>query len=1070
MEAASDVRMKAMGMEAAQEDEAMVEGIRGKLHGQEQDPALVQLGQDAELMQRLEVLKQELQKEKDLTDEARMEKITAWMDTHGIAEADLEQAISRMESAVGDPARAPRLLPRLRGTDWERSAVHTLMNAQSELARTDPKAALRAFERSAPGVDEEALRNAQESYARDFSKARRTHLENLFTVEEYDAFNEQYLHGTRDPSEAVRAWREDALWAEVAPQEHEAFREKLREAYTKRLEGARDEKDLAERLATVPSDLLPAAKVLVNSAFRTQPGTKEQARRSESVVSVLRDHPEALVEDGSLVHGAVFTDEDRGRVFKALARRVEKSPLVGRFSPDRLPDDLREEARPLIFAQRLREAPASIVSELEQFRQEFDALSEEQRLDIFRIAAGKDPKAVLAQEDAIPSGDARKDIVARAISRIASVDFRFFKAQKDRVMSLPVEEQARIADGWLLSEGLRGHEVLPHLTWQASLDKLESLQAHAANAEHDPWRTDLEPLLTEAAHAGVIDTHNEADGEIVVDFVKQFGMLNMPHVFDWHAALSRAKDIKDLAPDVRADLSAFLGRPVEKLPNKGFILQEIKRVSAELRQALLDGTLSAEMLRRHPACEEMVGAAIGTTMWGRGRNFADLQEKWERNVAAHPEQLGLPEGYETVRLEVAEVERGRSRSDDEKKEKIVNNPDVKRQVEQWQASFFESVRTPGKLLNPFTDKPSDGEWRGAMAEMMREEIARELEELGQKADSLPNEKARQGLEKKRQELKRVQDAISRALEPGPGGDAAPLRPWTDILTEIASLPKSFSKKGELLRYISARHMQGLMSDERRQLAYKDDAKSWNSLMVDYVNEHYLNEGQQPDHTGHEPFDPKTLEALRFAWGLSKPETNPVLIAAERLRELEQGKATGKTKTVDLVPVTGLMRITAGDAGDACYTSKHDGLAEGQYPDLQAFVFVTGRGTPQERIQGSVLAVETVDDAGNKTLVVRANNPRMSLLSAVDPAQLIAQTLEALKATAARRGIAQVVVPLDAASSSCSNRADVADHYAEMYGQGSLAPAAIVGLRRQPETEFNGYDNWDKYGHHPVVRI
>ena len=40
------------------------------------------------------------------------------------------------------------------------------------------------------------------------------------------------------------------------------------------------------------------------------------------------------------------------------------------------------------------------------------------------------------------------------------------------------------------------------------------------------------------------------------------------------------------------------------------------------------------------------------------------------------------------------------------------------------------------------------------------------------------------------------------------------------------------------------------------------------------------------------------------------------------------------------------------------TPQHDELAEGQYPDLHAFTFVTGRNTAHERFTGSVLFIET----------------------------------------------------------------------------------------------------------------
>jgi hypothetical protein len=177
------------------------------------------------------------------------------------------------------------------------------------------------------------------------------------------------------------------------------------------------------------------------------------------------------------------------------------------------------------------------------------------------------------------------------------------------------------------------------------------------------------------------------------------------------------------------------------------------------------------------------------------------------------------------------------------------------------------------------------------------------------------------------------------------------------------------------------------------------------------------------------------------------------------------KTSEKTVSVSLVPARGLLRTFAGDVADACYTSRHDELAEGKYGKLTAYVFVTGRGTPKERIRGSVLAIEAERPDGAPVLVVRANNPQESFIQRVDPAALVELTLGEMRKLGERLGVEEVVVPRDPASTSSSNRPAVSKHYRRRY-----AGSARVALKKAEETEFNGYPNWNAAGHHPVVSI
>jgi len=127
--------------------------------------------------------------------------------------------------------------------------------------------------------------------------------------------------------------------------------------------------------------------------------------------------------------------------------------------------------------------------------------------------------------------------------------------------------------------------------------------------------------------------------------------------------------------------------------------------------------------------------------------------------------------------------------------------------------------------------------------------------------------------------------------------------------------------------------------------------------------------------------------------------------------------------------------------------------------------VTGRGSSNERLRGSVLAIETQNKKGENVLLLRANNPQESLLHQIDAEELVRASLEEMKKLAERRGVQHLVVPLDAATQSSSNRTEVSNYYRREFGNAEKMELVDVN-----ETNFNGYNNWKADGKHAVVKI
>jgi hypothetical protein len=356
-----------------------------------------------------------------------------------------------------------------------------------------------------------------------------------------------------------------------------------------------------------------------------------------------------------------------------------------------------------------------------------------------------------------------------------------------------------------------------------------------------------------------------------------------------------------------------------------------------------------------------------------------------------------------------------------------------------------------------------------------QELAEERQTLEQRIAVAPNEKARASMEKQLATLVESANTIEHLQAPTDDEDVSLVK-FIDQLSQ--ALPKKLKQREEALKTISAYHTIKIMPEAQQADLRStvdsfvggfndEDLTSWRNHLVDYLNEHYLHPEQKNHQTGHEKFSAATLKELQFIWGTKDVSSNIISQSEQKLQTLNNADYQVGQKKIDvtLVPVKGLLRVYTGDLGDACYTSQHETLAKGEFPGITGYVYVVGRGTNNERLRGSFLAVETKTEQGEKTLVIRANNPQENLLSQVDNDTLMQLTIQEMKNVATRRKLKKVTVPLDNASASCSNRAKVATYYHSKYKE-----AEKVGLVNEAETKFNGYDIWNKNGTHPVVDI
>jgi hypothetical protein len=622
-------------------------------------------------------------------------------------------------------------------------------------------------------------------------------------------------------------------------------------------------------------------------------------------------------------------------------------------------------------------------------------------------------------------------------------------------------------------------ELKGFVPWGDVLVRIEKLQARAANEDNDPWETDLEPLVETLEKEKVLSMSQPEDGELLVEFVKTYGMVNAPKLACVFIDLKRAAEKEDLTQRTADLLIGFIGeRKFERLERPADLLNELQRVKAEFSHKLLEDKEVPLQLETELG-KDAFGAMIGKGSWERGDRIEDLVGFWEKEREKDIESSRVPEGYQEFVLSVPALEREVKTVDAALKQerrinKVVKKPGVQIATRELFDTFF----------NYGMDDSLVGQLREHRTGIL-EKIDKKLKSLSARSTKVEG-KALEGIAKavqRYQEMKRSLEGLNITFIEQDEWSTEKEKRLVALMQEVAVLDLPGSVANDFLRLLSVSHIkivaegrfvnwdlqiQDLFSLEKESFE-KEDISEVASIVRQFISEHYLHKKQEHAHTGHTQFPPTLLRKLVAAWGLIGGVDQHIVCRADRtIKLIESNENTsGEMVSVAAVPGHGVMRIFSGDTGNACYTSRHSELAKGEYPDLHAFTFVTGRNTHKERFVGSTLAIETQrkNEKKKTTLIVRANNPRENLIQNVDAAAFMKKMLEEMILLAKRRGLAQVVIPLDSASASCSNREHVADFYHKYFGKNPKVP-----LLNTPETNFNSYPVYDPLGDHPCVVI
>lgn len=609
----------------------------------------------------------------------------------------------------------------------------------------------------------------------------------------------------------------------------------------------------------------------------------------------------------------------------------------------------------------------------------------------------------------------------------------------------------------------------PDIPWGPMYVRLEKLQAPATRAEYDPWKTDLDLLLDRVAvRSAGLNKDKPEDAEIVYEYVRQYGMNNLPLLFRHHVNLTRAKDVRDIPDETKVALAAIFKTPLEDFATPGAVSAELKKFVARLREDLLADRTPKEIVDSDLALE-LFNMLRGKSSFGAHIEPRQIIGDWHRTLMTKPELALLPEGYKTVSFEVPTESEGEAGLEakqerlEAKTKDILENADLRTTLAKVHSAFEAAV---GMSLGG-TEYLRGSWWRGWQKHFLGV-VDQDIAAAEQKAAEASG-KAAAGIAKQLDGLKTLRTELQQvSLDSLPADSRQYDQVFAEFLNRLSGLlPKKIDGAEQFLRQLSAYHallgvsagrfqeIAAMVGDETRDWT-PDEIRSWNELFSGSLVEHYLNPEQRKHGVDHVPLASATVKRLQQVWSAAKMEEHPLALAERKLAALsdETKEYQGKTVKVSMVPARGILRLFSGSLADACTINETPKMAAGQFARVTSYSFVTGQGTTQERLRGSVLAIETQTPQGEPVLVVRANNPAENLIAQVDAEALINKILNEMKKLAGRRGIKTVVVPIDVARASCSQRTQVEAYYRKHYGD-----RPRVALVNEPETNFNGYKNW-----------
>ncbi|MBP7134602.1 hypothetical protein KBA73_05280, partial [Patescibacteria group bacterium] len=204
----------------------------------------------------------------------------------------------------------------------------------------------------------------------------------------------------------------------------------------------------------------------------------------------------------------------------------------------------------------------------------------------------------------------------------------------------------------------------------------------------------------------------------------------------------------------------------------------------------------------------------------------------------------------------------------------------------------------------------------------------------------------------------------------------------------------------------------------------------------------------------------------------KVPDHPIVNVARAIQALQrkseallQGTEEKEYIPLKISPCHGMARVLSGDIADACFHQHRADLARGSYPGITALIFsLPGK---DRELAGSALCIDTMNEADERVLVLRALNPTEAVLQRDIQAESVVKAvtdylIEAAKTslhTDSARPVKEVRVCIGVRGGHSTNRQSI--HVAEerlLAGAWKKAERMKI-LIDNSVTNFNGYPIW-----------
>lgn len=297
--------------------------------------------------------------------------------------------------------------------------------------------------------------------------------------------------------------------------------------------------------------------------------------------------------------------------------------------------------------------------------------------------------------------------------------------------------------------------------------------------------------------------------------------------------------------------------------------------------------------------------------------------------------------------------------------------------------------------------------------------------LSNKADSMPNPQAREGLSRK---IRLLESVNMRSIKDFQSNFSilAANKEFNELLRQAVFLI-SFSKNKQSQDY-------DLNSIDLKKPSIDDI--SWTLDFVDHITNQETLSKYFTDKKAQKMFnDVISVQAISDEMALLQ----------------DAGGPSRDTTKLQLMPTRGILTEFSGHIADACWASQYQSIAK-EFPNFTPVIIRQNPETKFERLAGALMLIETESSAGERLLVIRGFNPIENLINSLSVEDFYEQVTGYLKDLAEKDQRKLVIVVDDSSGGSASNRPVLFNYLSK-----EAETMKAVDLKSTVDTSFNGYD-------------